>query len=157
MNNAQRIANEFAALLNASVVFATFPAIASFSSAAVSLPRTIVDCTFKPLAGSAHLGVATVRVTVESDAGGAEADGILAATSAHEQRCQLVREKFFGLTPDDTDAAREAVATAINTAGRIEIQANYVAQEANAMERDADRFRSTLAFKVAALVNPVAI
>ena len=163
--NPQRIAEEFRSVFDpvADLRFHELPAVNGFNSAAVVLPRIVVRASFRPHAGSANIGVAEVSVIVESHAGGDAADEAAApvnageAAAAHEARGQLVREKLFGLAEDSGSLAKASVIAAINARGNLEVQPRYVPTGDTGLERDGDRFRTTLRLKAGVLVKSASL
>jgi len=80
-------------------------------------PQVSFSATFKPLAGSASVGIADVTITVETQSQDSEAD--VTSGELHDRLVTLVGQKYLGLgAVDELDARRIRADVAARIAGR---------------------------------------
>jgi capsular polysaccharide biosynthesis protein len=93
------------------------------SSDTVQLPAIWVNAAVQPLAGSDHVGTASINFVVESHSEDT-------AAAAHAALVEKLRLILFGDAPGMERLAKQAVTAAINAAGRLRVD-GYAAAPAD--------------------------
>ncbi len=106
------IADSFRALVAEDTDFAGIALRTGQSEEEQTFPCIIFEASVKPVGGSAQVLTFELTMHVHSHAHDDTA-------AAHAARAELLRRKFYGATQAESAAARDAIKTAINTAGKF--------------------------------------